>query len=99
MQRTSEELEIRLGERSDGRSLCGKAIGVVTAVVTAVIQRSRLGRMLQGMSASTTGVTSMGLSVNVSLTAARGRDATVLSLGEALEAAFDGEFANRIAGV
>jgi Asp-tRNA(Asn)/Glu-tRNA(Gln) amidotransferase A subunit family amidase len=40
-----------------------------------------------------------GLGVNVSLTAAKGRDATVLSLGEALEAAFDGEFAHRIAGV
>ena len=39
------------------------------------------------------------LSVNVSLTAAKGRDATVLSLGEALEAALDGEFANRIAAV
>jgi ABC-type branched-subunit amino acid transport system ATPase component/branched-subunit amino acid ABC-type transport system permease component len=39
---------------------------VVTAVVIALIQRSRLGRLLQGMSASTTGVTSMGLSVNVS---------------------------------
>jgi hypothetical protein len=32
----------------------------------------------------------------MTLTAARGRDAIVLSLGEALEAAFDGEFANRI---
>jgi Asp-tRNA(Asn)/Glu-tRNA(Gln) amidotransferase A subunit family amidase len=40
-----------------------------------------------------------GLSVNVSLTAAKGRDATVLSLGEALEVAFDGVFAHRIAGV
>jgi aspartyl-tRNA(Asn)/glutamyl-tRNA(Gln) amidotransferase subunit A len=38
-----------------------------------------------------------GFSVNVSLTAAKGRDATVLSLGEALEAAFDGEYAHRIA--
>jgi aspartyl-tRNA(Asn)/glutamyl-tRNA(Gln) amidotransferase subunit A len=38
-----------------------------------------------------------GFSVNVTLTAARGRDAIVLSLGEALEVAFDGEFANRIA--
>jgi aspartyl-tRNA(Asn)/glutamyl-tRNA(Gln) amidotransferase subunit A len=40
-----------------------------------------------------------GLSVNASLTAAKGRDATLLSLGKALEAAFDGEFAHRIAGV
>jgi ABC-type branched-subunit amino acid transport system ATPase component/branched-subunit amino acid ABC-type transport system permease component len=39
---------------------------VVTAVVIAAIQRSRLGRMLQGLSASTTGVTAMGLSANVS---------------------------------
>ena len=39
-----------------------------------------------------------GFSVNVSLTAAKWRDATVLSLGEALEAAFDGEYAHRIAG-
>jgi aspartyl-tRNA(Asn)/glutamyl-tRNA(Gln) amidotransferase subunit A len=38
-----------------------------------------------------------GLSVNVTLTAARGRDAVVLSLGEALETAFGGEYANRVA--
>jgi hypothetical protein len=38
-----------------------------------------------------------GLTLNMTLTAAKGRDAVVLSLGEALETAFDGEFANRIA--
>jgi aspartyl-tRNA(Asn)/glutamyl-tRNA(Gln) amidotransferase subunit A len=38
-----------------------------------------------------------GLTVNMTLTAARGGDAVLLSLGEALEAAFNGEFANRIA--
>jgi ABC-type branched-subunit amino acid transport system ATPase component len=39
---------------------------IVTSIVVVAIQRSRLGRMLQGMSSSTTGVTAMGLSVNVS---------------------------------
>jgi aspartyl-tRNA(Asn)/glutamyl-tRNA(Gln) amidotransferase subunit A len=38
-----------------------------------------------------------GLTANMTLTAAKGRDALVLSLGEALEAALGGEFANRIA--
>jgi aspartyl-tRNA(Asn)/glutamyl-tRNA(Gln) amidotransferase subunit A len=43
------------------------------------------------------GKTPDGVTVNVTLTAAKGRDAVVLSLGEALEAALGGEFANRIA--
>jgi ABC-type branched-subunit amino acid transport system ATPase component/branched-subunit amino acid ABC-type transport system permease component len=39
---------------------------VVTGGVIALIQRSRLGRMLQGMSGSPRAVTAMGLSTNVS---------------------------------
>jgi aspartyl-tRNA(Asn)/glutamyl-tRNA(Gln) amidotransferase subunit A len=39
------------------------------------------------------------LSVSVTLTAARGRDGVVLSLGEALEAALDGRLANRVADI
>jgi ABC-type branched-subunit amino acid transport system ATPase component/branched-subunit amino acid ABC-type transport system permease component len=39
---------------------------VITGLVVAVIQRSRLGRLLQGMSGSSRAVTSMGLSTNVS---------------------------------
>ena len=38
---------------------------VLTAVVLVVVQRSRLGRMLQGMSDSPTSVSAMGLSTNV----------------------------------
>jgi ABC-type branched-subunit amino acid transport system ATPase component/branched-subunit amino acid ABC-type transport system permease component len=40
-------------------ALAAAALGVVA------VQRSRLGRILQGMSGSTTGVTAMGLNVNV----------------------------------
>jgi ABC-type branched-subunit amino acid transport system ATPase component/branched-subunit amino acid ABC-type transport system permease component len=39
---------------------------VLTGAVVAVIQRSRLGRLLQGMSGSPRAVTAMGLSTNVS---------------------------------
>ncbi len=42
------------------------AVLVVVAVLLVLIQRGRLGRLLQGMSDSPTAVTSMGLSTNVS---------------------------------
>lgn len=45
------------------------------------------------------GSTNEGWSVGLSLTAARGRDATVLGIGAALEAALDGAFANRVAPI
>ncbi len=41
-------------------------VAVLTALVVVAIQRSRLGRLLQGMSDSPTAVTAMGLSTNVS---------------------------------
>jgi ABC-type branched-subunit amino acid transport system ATPase component/branched-subunit amino acid ABC-type transport system permease component len=42
------------------------AVLALVAVAVVVIQRSRLGRVLQGMSGSPTAVTAMGLSTNVS---------------------------------
>lgn len=41
-------------------------IAVLVAIVVVAVQRSRLGRLLQGMSDSPTAVTAMGLSTNVS---------------------------------
>jgi ABC-type branched-subunit amino acid transport system ATPase component/branched-subunit amino acid ABC-type transport system permease component len=42
------------------------AVAVLVGLLVAVIHRSRLGRMLQGMSAAPTAVTALGLSTNVS---------------------------------